>query len=181
MKTKILMFALIAFFAIGCSDPCDDPVDLECLTGDADNDGVINPDDTAPLDPCVPADNLACLSGDLDNDGLTNGEDSDPTERCLPNVPPLELNLIGSWAWGNAGEIQFLDDGTYLDVKSQFTSFTSGAEVVGRNWSIQGSTLLLRITNEAGGLATGDYEVTENECNTFTVALSTFELRFTRL
>jgi len=181
MKTRILIYALVAFFAVGCSDPCDDPVNLECLTGDADGDGVINPDDTAPLDPCVPADNLACPTGDLDNDGIANADDSDPEERCLPNVPPVILNAVGNWAWGSTGEIAFLEDGTFQSVEGQFLTFTSGAEIVGRSWTAQGNTLSLTITNEAGGSATADYDVIANECNSFTIMRNTFELRFTRL
>ena len=73
-KIKTLAIILTSFFIFSCSseepDPCEmDPNALECLTGDFDNDGVLNGEDTAPEDPCV------------------------------PNKPSFEDNVIGTWDW----------------------------------------------------------------------------------
>jgi len=183
MKSKFLIFTLVTLFAIGCSDPCDDPVNLECETGDADMDGVINSDDVAPSDPCLPEDNLACLTGDLDNDGLTNGEDSDPLERCLPKVPDLELNIIGNWSWGfGFGMIEFLEDGTYKEGENQLLTFGDGIEIASKTWSVNSNNnLVLSITNNNGASVPTEAEIISNECDLVTLMWFTTELTFTRL
>lgn len=181
MKSRILIYTLIAFFAIGCTDPCDDPINLECETGDADGDGIINIEDPGPTDPCTPDDNIACLSGDLDNDGITNELDSDPFERCIPSVPTPALNIIGTWSWGNFRKIEFLEDGTYIDIENQFIFFQNGADIIVRQWRIQSAnTLVLAITNMFGGISQPEYPIKSNECNEFTIEHQGLDLKFSR-
>ena len=102
MKNTILFCALMCLLTIGCSsDPCEEVDNVECETGDVDGDGVLNPDDTAPLDPCVPdSNNLNCDTGDFDHDGTPNGEDSSPEDPCLPsdnlNCPTGDIDNDGT-------------------------------------------------------------------------------------
>ncbi len=86
MKSRLFILLLISLiFYIGCSDPCDDLLNLDCETADSDMDGILNIDDVAPLDPCIPEEsNLVCPTGDVDMDGVTNDNDENPSDPCLP-------------------------------------------------------------------------------------------------
>jgi len=87
MKFRFIIYSLIVLFAWSCSfDPCKEEDNIECDSGDADKDGILNFEDIAPKDPCLPEmENVKCPTGDIDNDGVVNGVDSHPTDPCLPN------------------------------------------------------------------------------------------------
>jgi len=182
MKSKILMYSLIALFAMGCSsDPCDDLNNIECATGDADGDGILNSVDSAPEDPCLPDDNEACPTGDLDGDGVINSEDSAPLDACVPNALPFAENVIGTWDWstlGGSGVIRIDADGTFTEVEGEILS---NGDVTERTWSVEGFIMLkLRVLNSDGLAAGLNLNTISFECDKMTFEGFFTDLVFTR-
>ena len=72
----------------------DEDVNVLIRAGDADGDGVLDDEDSAPNDPCKP-DTNAVATGDCDNDGVVNSEDSDDTDPCIPNADNCDADGDG--------------------------------------------------------------------------------------
>ena len=182
MKKSILFFAIVSIFAMGCnSDPCDDAANIDCATGDADGDGIINSLDSAPEDACLPEDNLACATGDLDNDGVANAEDVDPLDRCVPNVPSFDQVVIGNWAWstfGGSGSLEILEDGTYVENSGDILS---NGNVVERTWTVENNNkLALSVKNDLGLSAGLNLNMKSFDCDKITFEGFLGDLIFTK-
>jgi len=183
MSYRFFIYCIVLFSFIGCnSDPCLEENNIDCETGDADGDGIFNSNDISPLDPCLPNDNPSCPTGDLDNDGTLNSLDPDSNDRCNPGVPPLRLNIIGTWSFSLTQNIEFLNDGTYKDLQDSGILSLINEEVAERYWRIETENVLtLEVVGTLGKIFKVDFHLASNECDEIVFGPPGFELELQRI
>ncbi len=120
-------------------------------------------------DPCDDPNNVECPTGDFDMDGIANGEDDDPEDACSPNFPSFPDLVVGTWDWGllgQTGTCEIKADGTYEDINNELVN---NGEIATREWTANVlGKLTISIQNTDGQNAGLNLQSTNSQCNRIT-------------